>query len=273
MMAEETAGSAQEGAAVLEELLAAADAPAAADARLFTSAKARHALESIFRHKPYPTPAVCEKLAKQFGCLTPKQVQNWFQNRRQREKKLSALKAVNHTVTVGHPSSIGYVQQPMSQVPMQYVQPPMGYPSAPMWYGQFQPMSQMPGQMMQPQHMQPMAQMMSPPMPWQPQQHMQQAPVQMQQGPPQPHMQQMQTIYAQPAPQQHQQTQPIYQPQMHQQHEQKPNHYEPEHQQAAMKRENGVHEGGVSPFKAPVMASHAPIHSLGSLGPSRAWGE
>lgn len=78
---------------------AAKPAPAAADddddddtgVRHYTSAKARHTLEGIFQHKPYPSPEMCKNLAKQFGCMTPKQVQNWFQNRRQREKKMASL--------------------------------------------------------------------------------------------------------------------------------------------------------------------------------------
>lgn len=96
--------------------LASSGAPAEGELRHYTSAKARHTLEGIFRHKPYPSPEMCKNLAKQFGCMTPKQVQNWFQNRRQREKKLASLNPA-----VGTPAAF------LPQMRVQYAMPQPGF--------------------------------------------------------------------------------------------------------------------------------------------------
>ncbi|KAG8462354.1 hypothetical protein KFE25_012174 [Diacronema lutheri] len=133
------------GAPVTDEdsTLASSAAPAEAEqVRHYTSAKARHTLEGIFRHKPYPSPEMCKNLAKQFGCMTPKQVQNWFQNRRQREKKLASL---NPAVATPSP----YMPQ-MAPMRVQYAMPHMGY--APMGWAQHGAMQGQPMAMAQPAH-------------------------------------------------------------------------------------------------------------------------
>jgi hypothetical protein len=117
--------------------------------RRYTSTVARRKLESVFNVKPYPSAELCKTIASETPGMTPKQVQNWFQNRRQRAKKATPPGSV--FVPGGVPGG-DLVAQPYA---FPHSRPSQAYAQPPMYYQQPQ----------QPYEMPPMQQYMAPAQP------------------------------------------------------------------------------------------------------------